>query len=526
MKHFCTAGPVKADIHFLIPPLSRLDLDNVLTLIDSQKYFVLHAPRQTGKTSTLNALVYLLNETGRYRALYVNVESAQAARDDYEAGNRIVAGALAHAAHFRLRDDLPEQLLERAAERGPAPLQHLLGEWSERSPLPICLMIDEIDALVGDTLISVLRQLRAGHNDRPAGFPQSIVLCGVRDVRDYRIHGAREIVAGGSAFNIRAESLRLGDFTEAEIRTLYLQHTKDTGQVFEEAVFGLVWELTHGQPWLVNALAYETCFRFEKDRAKPITVELILRAKERLILDRVTHLDQLADKLREPRVQRVIEPLVRSDEAASALEASDDDVQYVIDLGLIRHERGRGLEIANAIYKEVIPRSLNQQMQLAFESRVRSEWYIAPDGRLDMPKLLGAFQQFFRENADSWMERFQYKEAGPQLLLQAFLQRVVNGGGRIDREYALGRGRSDILISWTHPAGVQRVVIELKVIHKTVDSTVAEGLAQTGEYADTVGADESHLVVFDKSPDKSWDEKVFRRDATLPNGRRISVWGM
>ena len=92
------------------------------------------------------------------------------------------------------------------------------------------LLIDEIDALVGDTLLSVLRQLRSGYDQRPAAFPHSIILCGVRDVRDYRIHSTAEnrLVLGGSAFNIKAKSLRLGNFSEQEVRALLGQHTAAT----------------------------------------------------------------------------------------------------------------------------------------------------------------------------------------------------------------------------------------------------------------------------------------------------------
>ena len=85
-------------------------------------------------------------------------------------------------------------------------------------------MIDEIDSLVGDTLLSVLHQLRAGYAERPRRFPQSVILCGVRDVRDYRIRSSAEnaIIAGGSAFNVKAESLRLGDFSQAEVESLLM----------------------------------------------------------------------------------------------------------------------------------------------------------------------------------------------------------------------------------------------------------------------------------------------------------------
>ena len=79
-------------------------------------------------------------------------------------------------------------------------------------------------------MLSVLRQLRAGYQQRTGGFPQSVVLCGMRDIRDYRIRSsAGEVIAGGSPFNVAAKSLRMGDFTEAETRALMAQRTEETG---------------------------------------------------------------------------------------------------------------------------------------------------------------------------------------------------------------------------------------------------------------------------------------------------------
>ena len=82
MRLFNTTGPVRPDKHYRIPPLERLDLDDVLGLVRNERYFVLHAPRQTGKTSVLLALRDLLNSgtEGEYRCVYANVEAAQALR--------------------------------------------------------------------------------------------------------------------------------------------------------------------------------------------------------------------------------------------------------------------------------------------------------------------------------------------------------------------------------------------------------------------------------------------------------------
>lgn len=517
-RHFNTAGPVTSDIHYLIPPLERIALDEVLALIDARKYFVLQAPRQTGKTSVLAALVRHLNAQGRYRALYINIEAGQAFRESVPDVIQTILSILGREAASCLGDPFIERNREAALAAGAGDaLGRILAAWCEQSPLPVCLMVDEIDSLVGDSLIAVLRQLRAGYMERPRRFPQSIVLCGVRDVRDYRIHGTKELVTGGSAFNVKAESLRIGDFTPAEIRRLYEQHTNETGQVFEEEVYPLVWDLTRGQPWLVNALAYEACFKIQKDRARPITAEHIRAAKERLILDRVTHLDQLTDKLREPRVRRVIEPILQG-EPEALFEPGEDD-SYAIDLGLVRLGQS-GLEIANGIYKEVIPRELNERMQRSLLAFDPPEWRARPDGRLDMRVLLASFQRFYRDS-EAWLGRYEYREAGPQLLLQAFLQRVVNGGGRIEREYALGRRRTDLLVIWNWLGGVQRIVIEIKMVRRKVETTLSEALPQVRDYMDKTGTKEGHLVLFHRDPELSWETKVFQRTVD-----GIEVWGM
>ena len=224
MRFFNTEGPVRARDHYCIPPLERIDLDHVLDLVRSKKYFVLHAPRQTGKTSALLALRDLLNSgaAGDYRCVYANVEVGQAAREDTARAMRAMLGQLASRAETTLGDPTPGRLRHAAlTDAGPdGALFEVLSRWAQADPRPLVLLIDEIDALIGDTLLSVLRQLRAGYDQRPRHFPHSVVLCGVRDVRDYRVHSTSQnaLVLGGSALNIRSKSLRLGDFTEAEAR--------------------------------------------------------------------------------------------------------------------------------------------------------------------------------------------------------------------------------------------------------------------------------------------------------------------
>ena len=530
MRTFNTAGPVAAADHYHIPPLERIDLPEVLDLIRDKKYFVVHAPRQTGKTSALLALRDLLNGggSGAWRCVYVNVEAGQAMREDVTEGVRTVLAELGFRASVTLRDDTVEQLWPDLLARVGAgqALRQTLARWSMADPRPLVVLIDEIDALVGDTLLSVLRQLRTGYDQRPGEFPHSVILCGVRDVRDYRIHSSAEdrLVLGGSAFNIKSESLRLGDFTEAEIRALLAQHTADTGQAFTEGALELIRARTAGQPWLVNALCYDACFRHKpgRERARPITAEAVVAAQERLILRRDTHIDDLANKLREERVRRVVEPILTgADEQAWSTE----DVAYVCDLGLVAQEPDGTPHIANPIYAEVVPRHLNYAVQAGLPQRM--EWYVGADGGLDVAGLIAAFQAFFREHSEHWVQRFErYHEAGPQLLLQAHLQRIVNGGGRIEREYALGRGRTDLLIAWPRGGGERRFVVECKVRRGDLERTITEGLAQTRAYVDRCNAEAGHLIVFDRAPERTWDEKIFRREPPPGPEAPVTIWGM
>ena len=526
MRFFNTTGPVVPTDHYCLPPLERVNLGEIRSLVRNKRYFVLHAPRQTGKTSALLALRNLLNSgvEGDFRCVYANVEVGQAAREDVEGAMRAILYELELRARATLGDeslaDLWPGVLERAGPNGA--FRGVLARWCESDARPLVLLIDEIDSLVGDTLLSVLRQLRAGYDERPRGFPHSVVLCGVRDVRDYRIHSGSEkaIIAGGSAFNVKARSLRLGDFSEGEVRALLAQHTEETGQAFTPEALDLIWAQTQGQPWLVNALSDEACFGNEagRDGARAITAEDIFEAREQLISRRETHLDQLADKLQEERVRRVVEPLLSG---GGEHESSARDIEYVRDLGLITQHGP--LRIANPVYAEVVPRELTYAVQETLPQE--TAWYVDAGGGLDVVKLLGAFQEFFREHSEHWVARFDYQEAGPQLLLQAFLQRVANGGGRIEREYGLGRGRTDLLIVWPQADRNHKFVVECKVVHKGLEPTIREGLRQTLGYMDRCAAESGHLVVFDRREGRRWEEKIFRRDETV-DGAAITVWGM
>jgi len=343
----------------MLPPERRLP--EVRRLIEQESYFTIHAPRQVGKTTSFRTLAGQLTAEGRYAALLTTCEAAQAAGSDLESGISAVIQTLRQDAGLRL----PGELRPPEADLSLDPttrLRDLLIRWAQSSPRPVVLFLDEIDSLLDAVLLSVLRQLRSGYPERSRNFPQSVALIGLRDVRDYRLELRPDSHSLGtsSPFNIKVESLTLRNFTAEEVAELYGQHTAETGQVFVPEALHRAWELTGGHPWLVNALARQVVERLAPDPALPVTVEIIEAAKEVLIQRRDTHLDSLIDRLREPRVRRVLEPLLAGEPLGP--EVLNDDVQLVKDLGLVVSTPD-GLAMANPLYREVIPRALTSLLE-------------------------------------------------------------------------------------------------------------------------------------------------------------------
>ena len=266
----------------------------------------------------------------------------------------------------------------------------------------------------------------------------------------------------------------------------------------------------------MNALAYETCFesKAKRDRTRAVTADDIAEAREQLIVRRVTHLDQLADKLREDRVRRVVEPMLSG---VDERRATSRDVEYVRDPRPDCPDKP--VRIANPIYAEVVPRELGWILQEELD--LSTTWYVDADDSLNLDRLMEAFQDFFRRHSEHWKNRFMYEEAWPQILLQAYLHRVVNGGGRIEREYGLGRGRVDLLIVWPQGERMREYVVECKVVRMGdgLESTVRDGVEQTAGYMARCDAEAGHLVVIDQREGRSWEEKVFH-PATAVEGQR------
>ena len=476
---------------------------------------MLHAARQSGKTTALKALVREIDAKGEMNALYFTVETVQRFTDPRDGIPRIVERMRSALVNNPLFKDFAVSSAAQTTD-----VREFLSGVSAASKKPLAVFFDEVDCLSDDTLVTFLRQLRDGYvTRRSSPFPASIALVGMRDIRDYkaRIRPDGQTLGDASPFNIITEDLTLGNFTENDVIRLYSQHTEATGQVFEPEAVARAWQLTRGQPWLVNALARECVMKIHDCRyEEPVTADDIATAKEKIIRARGTHVDSLMERLKEPRVRRVVEPVILGKERGAP--TNDDDYRYVLDLGILRENEAHVLVPGNPMYAEIMLRYLSNDEQQRFYAKYGTPFWLKPDGSLDMPALMAEFQRFWRENSGADHEVYGYNEATPHLVLMGYLQRVVNGGGRIAREMALGSKRLDLCVEF----GMFRYAVELKMKR---NFSPTESPAQLVGYLDHLKLPEGWMAIFDDDASKSWGEKIYTRDEIVA-GKTIHYIGL
>ena len=519
-RWFNIGGPCIAAKHYMLPAAARLP--EVMSLIRKEQYFVVHAQRQCGKTTAFQALADEINAKGEMVALYCSVEAVQTYTEP-EKGSVEIVGQIRFSIGLYpelFGETAPQDLLAALKDVEPsARIMNALKWLSVCVKKPLVVFFDEVDCLSDGTLISFLRQLRNGRIScsQPGTFPVSIALIGMRNIRDYkmRVRPDGESKGEASPFNVITEAMTLSLFTEPEVRALYRQHTDETGQVFEEEALVKAFDYSRGQPYLVNALARWCVEKIHhEDFSQPVTGADMDEAKEKIIRERGTHLDSIMEKVYDPRITPLVEQALLGGEIDR--DVHREDVVYALDLGLFVEERGV-LKPANPIYRETIGRYTTRGTQDTILARIPEAPWAKEDG-LDMAGLLAAFQAFWRENASekAFLSQ-QFHEAYPHLVLQAFLQRVINGGGQIVREMALGSGRLDLGVKYRNAV----YAVEVKTAANYAKSH-AKAYEQVARYMDRLGKTEGWLVVADSDLTKPWDEKIGTEEVAF-EGKTIHV---
>ena len=322
-----------------------------MSLIRKEQYFVVHAQRQCGKTTAFLALAKEINAKAERVAMYCSLEVVNAF-PKAEVALPMICERIRGAAEM-----IPGSDEDLIAKLNAIPERDLVSSGVLRSlsiiskhvGKPLVVFFDEADCLSDTALLTFLRQLRDGAISKEKGvdFPASIALVGMRDIRDYkaRIRPDSESLGSASPFNVLTKAMSLRTFTDEEVAALYAQHTTETGQRFEPEAVRAACLYSGGQPYLVNALARWCVEEIHGERYdEPVTAEDMHAAKEKIIRERGTHLDSLMERMKEPRVRRVVEPVMLGE--MTSFDELQDDVRLVLDLGILKMD-GKVLKPAN-----------------------------------------------------------------------------------------------------------------------------------------------------------------------------------
>lgn len=505
-RRFNTAGPNDSARHPTISARSRLPA--LWDIVAQGNYFVLHAPRQMGKTTLLLDLAAELNRDKTHVAALVSLEPG-AAFPGVDAAEL----AMLDSWRYDLAAYLPSEV---SVPRWPdAPPGNRIGAalsaFAQECPRPLVLFLDGFDTLSRDVRMSVIRQIRAGKPRRPRGFPWSIGFASLRDPREL------DTAPGSgtqptSSMSLEAEVIALAPLTKEHVATVCESVGECIEQPFLSTAVERVFELTLGAPLFVNLLAQRLVELFEH-RKGSITAADVDKAREVVLERRGGVLDEVFDRMRDSRFKALMEQVA----AGNQRDVSSDEARAAVDLGAIRDMQDGTVQFANPMWKQLIMRQLPNTRSSMFTTD-KPTW-VRPDGRLDPDKLLDTFLDFWRRNGDQVFAGVSYGELSP-LVLTAFLNGIVKNGGIIEREYALGRGRMDVCIR----QGGVAVALVVKVRRERDTDPIVEGIAQVDEAVTRHGIDAGWLVIFDRRkglPPVS--QRVRSTGAETPSGRQIVV---
>jgi DNA polymerase III delta prime subunit len=510
MRTFTAEGPCDPLRHHQLPAAPRLP--EARGLIDEGAYFLLRSPRRTGKTTTLLALAAELSREGRYAALCVPCAVGETSSDGprtHPAEDALLASLRLAAEH-----DLPPALWPPVFPPSAEGTRILcaLDAWARACPRPIVLFLDDIDALRGPSLRSVLGQLAAGFSRRPAAFPWSVALSSERDLREERLGGGELSRTGlPGPFDVAVCTEAMRRFTEDELRAFYAQHAAGTSGRFDEPALRAALVATAGHPFLVQALGREIA-RGSEPHA-PVTADRVEEAAARLVQKGVTPIDNLAAVLGEAHVRRVIEPLLAGRVDIAAVRAQD--VAHARDIGLLAPDAPARVE--GGIHRSLVPRLLASGVErVVTDDPAR---FFRADGCLDMALLLDGFSAFYTAHGEALARAIAYEAVALELVLLGYLHRALSGRGRVACDYGASRGRVDVTLSV--PAGVRPVQREALVLvsrRKNEPGAKARGLGWLDAALDRLQLQEGTLVVFDRRKGAR-PSRIRMREAHTVKGR-------
>ena len=523
-KRFAVGGPIDPMTDYFIPFNERVPsefLSEMKSLVFGGRYFSIRAPRQSGKTSfmlwfskdVLNGMK--LNYGAEDPLTICSVFVDFLALGGGNASVRSIVNMINDACMLRgidTKNALSSIEVVNAVDYNIILkyLRTLSADLFAQKKL-LVLIIDEADALKGDTGELFFDQLRMGYKDSEGSrnFPFSVCLVSMCSIEDFEFMKDRNLSA--SPFNVLTEMMMLPRFTLSQVISLFQQHTTETGQVFEDGVLPFIFEQTQGQPWLCNRIGKEICFKdaTNVDRTKSIPLSSVYNAISIVSKKRENHMMYLDLQLNELRKRTILllayinemklKPLLSNNRD----EMIKEEIEYYMDSGLIENSF-EGIVFACPIYHNLCTFLLSDWYNVTFcyssfpllTSNSSIDKFYGADGKMLMPVIIQYFQDYW--GGRQIRKNEIHRETFCSILMETAFYTISNGSMVTEQNQGLRPA-----LVWTRKLNggqFYKVLIENKLYHKSSHDDLLKACStQISQYATQSHrqCDEYHMIFLD-----------------------------
>ena len=476
-RYFNTSGPCNSNKHYTL--MRETLLAKGIALVKDERYFTIWAPRQTGKSTYFTLLCDELNQQD-YIAIWISTEGFG---KDYEKDQVIdilidIINTELNFYNLSISTDFKSffQIIKAIS---------LLKK-------KVCLVIDEIERFTEKYFDEFLHTIRTIYHKRENHNLKSVVLVGVANI-------VGVIQDNASPFNI-ADNLDVPYFTKEEVFELLGQHEAETNQKFDDQVKQKIYEITAGQPGLVNGFAYQLV---ENNQDKELfTVDEYLRVENfylRKAIDK--NLENIKNKAKDKEYRSLLEDLLFNDEDVE-YNIHDENTKFLHTQGIIDSDDNNNIKFWVPLYKKILHRFLspkpNGEKHYFYKNSDPLFLLDQKDKTIKLNELIKLFQEYVKERSLKYfMDRSEdgtycrLKEAAAGYAFSTFIDSFVRSvGGTIYYESNCGLGRTDITISMYD----KRYVIENKIFYDLI--RFFAGKKQVAYYAKSYNLNDGYYFVF------------------------------
>lgn len=500
MKEFNVTGTCIPDEHYMVDTSKKID--QIIQLIEKNKYFTINRARQYGKTTTLDTLNRKLEN--HYYIIWMSFEGMT--EESFADNKTFVETFIAMVAdnleftsiHPKVIHEWKEMTHWETAGK-KAPFEYLskkVTRLCKNADKEILLMIDEVDQVSDNQIfLNFLGMLRNKYLSRSSGRDvtfKSVILASVYDIKNLKLKiRPDEERKYNSPWNIAADFAVDMSFSLEEIATMLKEYEEEnhTGMdilcISRELYF-----YTNGYPFLVSLL----CKWIDENGGKIWTLETLRNAQKAILKTRNTLFDDLIKNVENDEALKklVIDLLYYGKSFSYSLAAPV--IQKGVMLGIFS-EKNHMLAISNLTFEMYLYDYTINSKSIEDSSLLSEQSQFIKNGKLDMPRILGKFQELVKSEYREEDEKFLERQG--RLLFLCFLKPIINGTGfyYVEPE-TRNNTRMDVVIAY----GGEEHICELKIWHGS--QYRKEGIKQLEKYMESRNAKKGYLVSFSFQKEK------------------------